>query len=150
MNILKLKTLIENIEDPAQQQQAEWTTEEKKSALDQIGRYNEFGHQLRREHSLVEIAHTLAKITEAAEKFAMKEVSEGSDKEWFDQHTIKENFKRLRKVSDDFNKLALEAHKLQQRMEALYDDGGHVLERYFEIKDLNEGSAPAISKIVNQ
>lgn len=152
MNILKLKTLIENISDSAEQQsqQKEWTTEEKRAALEKIGEYNKFGAQLRREYSLVEIAHTLAKITEAAERFAMKEVTEGSDKHWFDEHTIKENFKRLRKISEDFNKLSLEAHRLQQRMEALYDDGGHVLERYFEIKDLNEGSAPAVPKIVNQ
>jgi hypothetical protein len=31
-------------------------------------------------------------------------------------------------------------------MEALYEDGGHVLERYFEIKEIKEG-AVAISKL---
>lgn len=145
MNTLKLKYLIENIEAKLEsnvQQEANWTNEEKKAALEAIGRYNEYGGQLRREHNLMEIAHTLAKITEAAEKFTMTEVDD-----WFDKKTISENMKQLRRVSEEFNKLAQEAHTMQQRMEALYEDGGHVLSRYFEIKDLNEGFAPAVSKI---
>lgn len=150
MNVLKLRSLIENVEQAVPAEQREWTNEEKKAALEAIGRYNEYGGQLRREYSLMEIAHTLAKITEAAERFATKEMTESSDQGWFDGHTVKENFKRLRKVSEEFNKLAKDAHTLQQRMEALYEDGGHVLERYFEIKDLSEGVAPAVSKIVKQ
>lgn len=145
MNILKLKALIEGIETNSNhdvQQESGWTNEEKKTALEAIGRYNEYGGQLRREHNLMEIAHTLAKITEAAEKFTMTETED-----WFDKKTVSENMKQLRRVSEEFNKLAKEAHTMQQRMEALYEDGGHVLSRYFEIKDLNEGVGPAVSKI---
>lgn len=147
MNILKLRTLLEGIDQPIVDQQKEWTTEEKKAALEAIGRYNEYGNLLRRppEGNLMEIAHTLSKITEAAEKFTLSEADE-----WFDKHTVSRNMKELRRVSEEFNKLAKEAHTVQQRMEALYEDGGKVLERYFEIKDLNEGSGPAISKIAKK
>lgn len=147
MNILKLRPLIEGIDQPIVDQQKEWTTEEKKSALEAIGRYNEYGNLLRRppEGNLMEIAHTLSKITEAAEKFTLSEADE-----WFDKNTVSRNMKELRRVSEEFNKLAKEAHTVQQRMEALYEDGGHVLGRYFEIKDLNEGSGPAISKIAKK
>ena len=147
MNILKLRTLLEGIDQPIVDQQKEWTTEEKKAALEAIGRYNEYGNLLRRppEGNLMEIAHTLSKITEAAEKFTLSEADE-----WFDKNTVSRNMKELRRVSEEFNKLAKEAHTVQQRMEALYEDGGHVLERYFEIKDLNEGSGPAISKIAKK
>jgi HPt (histidine-containing phosphotransfer) domain-containing protein len=147
MNILKLRPLIEGIDQPIVDQQKEWTTEEKKSALEAIGRYNEYGNLLRRppEGNLMEIAHTLSKIAEAAEKFTLSEADE-----WFDKNTVSRNMKELRRVSEEFNKLAKEAHTVQQRMEALYEDGGHVLGRYFEIKDLNEGSGPAISKIAKK
>jgi hypothetical protein len=148
MNVLKLRSLIENIEQIVPVEKREWTNEEKKAALEAIGRYNEYGGQLRREYSLMEIASTLAKITESAERFATKEMTESNEQGWFDAHTVKENFKRLRKVGEEFNKLATDAHTLQQRMEALYEDGGYLLERYFEIKDLSEGVAPAVSKIV--
>ena len=149
MKILKLRPLIEGIDQPTNNaQQKEWTNEEKKSALDSIGRYNEYGNLLRRppEGNLMEIANTLSKITEAAEKFTLSETGE----DWFDKNTVSRNMKDLRRVSEEFNKLAKEAHTVQQRMEALYEDGGHVLGRYFEIKDLNEGTGPAISKIAKK
>lgn len=142
MSHLKLRSLIENVEQMVPNDQKDWSTDEKKTALEAIGRYNEYGGHLRREHNLMEIAHTLSKITEAAEKFTMSETEE-----WFDKKTITENMKQLRRVSEEFNKLAKEAHTIQQRMEALYEDGGHVLSRYFEIKDLNEGVGAAVSKL---
>jgi len=144
MKILKLRNLIESVDQAIPTDQKEWTTEEKKAALESIGRYNEYGGHLRREHNLMEIAHTLSKITEAAERFTLSETDE-----WFDKKTISENMKQLRRFSEEFNKLAKEAHTTQQRMEALYEDGGHVLSRYFEIKDLTEGVSPAVSKLKN-
>ena len=144
MKSIKLRKLLEGFETKMEEvvQQEGWSVEEKKMALEAIGKYNEYGGQLRREYNLMEIAHTLAKITEAAEKFTMTETED-----WFDKKTVSENMKQLRRVSEEFNKLAKEAHTIQQRMEALYEDGGHVLSRYFEIRDLNEGAGPAVSKI---
>ena len=137
MQPLKLRSLIEGFT-----QKKEWSIEEKRTALAAIGRYNEYGGHLRRSHNLMEIAHTLANITEAAEKFTMTE----TDGE-FDGATVKRNMMELRKISDQFNKLAQEAHVVQQRMEALYEDGGNVLNRYFKINDINEESSPAVSKL---
>lgn len=136
MQPLKLKSLIEGFAP-----QKEWSATEKKAALEAIGRYNEYGNHLRREHNLMEIAHTLANISEAAEKFTLSE-KEGT----FDGHTVNRNMQELRKVSDQFNKLAKEAHVVQQRMEALYEDGGNILQRYFKINDINEAAAPATVK----
>jgi len=137
MQPLKLKSLVEGF-----MPEKKWSLEEKKAALEAIGRYNEYGNHLRRTHSLMEIAHTLANITEAAEKFTLSE-TDGS----FDNVTVKRNMQELRKISEQFNKLAQEAHVVQQRMEALYEDGGNVLNRYFKINDINEEAAPAISKL---
>ena len=138
MKPLLLKSLIEGYG----QKEQKWTVTEKKAALEAIGRYNEYGNHLRRSHNLMEISSTLSNITEAAEKFTLSE-TEGS----FDNVTIKRNMQELRKVSDQFNKLAQEAHVVQQRMEALYEDGGNILERYFKINDINEESIPAVSKL---
>lgn len=154
MNTLKLRPLIENFPAPVQtqEQKKEWTTEQKKNALAEVGRYNEYGRHLYREHNLMEIAHKLSEITKMAEELALHETSKVSEggQSWFDEQTVKKNFGSLRKISEEFNKLAKEAHTLQQRMEALYEDGAHIVERYYEIKDLQEGAAPAVSKIVRQ
>jgi hypothetical protein len=44
----------------------------------------------------------------------------------------------LKKLQTSFEKEAVEAQSQQQRLEALYEDMGHVLGRYFEIADLSE------------
>ena len=108
----------------------EWSLEEKKAALAMIGQYNEYGKYLRREKNLMEIAETFARIAESAEKFTMNETDD-----WFDKATVGRNMKELARCSTDFRKLAQESHLTEQRMEALYEDMGHVLSRYFEVKD---------------
>ncbi len=157
MKILKLKPLIEgfvpssvaNAQVP-QETEKEWTLEEKKAALELIGRFNEYGAHLRREHNLMEIAHALSKITEAAEKFAIREVTEASEDGWFDANTVKKNMDQLKKSSGEFSKLAKEAHTIQQRMEALFEDCGHLVSRYYEVNEVTEGVEPAKSKIEKQ
>lgn len=149
MKTLKLRNLLEGIESLPQtgEPKKEWTTEEKRAALETIGQYAECGRGLYREHSLMEIAHKLSEITKVAQELAIHETNKAAsdDKGWFDEVTVKRNFGQLEKVSEEFKKLAKEAHTLQQRMEALYEDGAHVVERYYEIKDLKEGVA--VSKI---
>jgi hypothetical protein len=149
MKTLKLRNLIEGVEPLPQvgEPKKEWTTEEKRSALSSIGEYGQCGKNLYREHSLMEIAHKLSEITKVAQELAIHETSRSAadDKGWFDEVTVKKNFDQLRKISEEFNKLAKEAQTLQQRMEALYEDGAHVVGRYYEIKDLQEGVA--VSKI---
>jgi hypothetical protein len=149
MKTLKLRSLIEGVEQLPQsgEPKKEWTAEEKRAALGSIGEYAQCGKNLYREHSLMEIAHKLSEITKVAQELAIHETNRAAadDKGWFDEVTVKKNFDQLRKISEEFNKLAKEAQTLQQRMEALYEDGAHVVGRYYEIKDLQEGVA--VSKI---
>lgn len=126
MKDMKLKTLIEGFG----MKQDEWSTGEKKAALEMIGKYNEYGKMLNRECNLMEIAQTLSEIAKSAEKFTMNETDE-----WFDKATVGRNMKELKRCSEEFAKHAREGYVLEQRMSALYEDMGHVLNRYFEIKD---------------
>jgi hypothetical protein len=132
MKSMKLRSLIEGLNP-----KPDWTTEEKKTALALIGKYNEYGKALRREHNLMEIAQTLSEIAQSAEKFTMNEQDD-----WFDKATVGRNMKELARCSGDFQKLARESYVVEQRMEALYEDMGHVLNRYFKI-DENVASVKA-------
>lgn len=95
-----------------------------------VGRYNEYGKILKREHTLSELAQQLADIAEYAEYALTNETND-----WFDAHTIRRNLKEMGGYVKEFQKLAGEADVHNQRMTALYDDMGRVLERYFEIYD---------------
>lgn len=151
MKHFKLRNLIENTDQlgapPASEKQ--WDVNAKREALAKIGEYGKYGHHLYREYGLMEIAHNLSEIVKTAEELAIHETNKSAIDEkraWFDEVTVKKNFQQLSKISEEFNKLAKEASTLEQRMQAAYDDGRHVIERYYEIKDLQEG-AQAVSKI---
>lgn len=98
------------------------------TVIEQIAKYNEYGNALRRARSMGEIAEQLSQIAELAEQTVVNEADD-----WFDAHTLKRNMSELKKFTSEFAKYANEADILEQRMTALYDDMGHILNRYFEI-----------------
>lgn len=98
--------------------------------LEAIAAYNKYGKVLRRNQSLQDVALKLAEIAQLAEESVLSEADD-----WFDAHTLKRNMKEIKSYSADFQKLAKEADMMEQRMVALYDDMGRVLERYFELPE---------------
>ena len=93
-----------------------------------VGQYNEYGQHFKSQMTMGEMAQKLAAIAQTAESAIMSETDD-----WFDQHTIKRNMKEIKGYVAEFGKVAVEHDTLRQRMSALYDDMGRVLERYFEI-----------------
>ena len=126
--MIKLKDLL-NEEDKLQQ----LPTEIKKHFLEIISTFGQFGEQMTRKSDIRTIAETLGGIADAAQEYTLRE---GGD--WFDRVTIKRNMKELNGLHEKFQKEALEAKAQEQRLEALYEDMGHVLNRYFEIADVSE------------
>src|SRR5690349_16243844 len=112
--------------------------DETENVLESIARYNEYGKALRRDTTLQEIGMQLARIAELAEQAVVNEADD-----WFDAHTLKRNMKEIKSYANDFVKLAKESDMINQRMTALYDDMGRILERYFEIPDTDVEKAAA-------
>ncbi|NBU81280.1 MAG: hypothetical protein EBS55_06500 [Flavobacteriaceae bacterium] len=126
--MLKLRDLLKETEEFEQ-----LPTELKKHFLEIISTYNQHREGMSRKSDIMQIAETLGGIADAAQEYTLRE---GGD--WFDRVTIKRNMSELKKLQTAFEKEAVEAQSQQQRLEALYEDMGHVLGRYFEIADLSE------------
>lgn len=110
----------------------------KERALGAIKEYNKYSKMIHREGNLVDVAKTLAEIAEFATRYTVEEASD-----WFDGVTIKRNMNDLKRMAGDFAKVAKEVQGHQDRMGALYEDMGTILNRYFEIADLVEETPPA-------
>ena len=124
---MKLTQLIkENEERPL-------SLEVKKHFLEIVSTYNKYQESMDRKSDIIKVAETLGGITEAARTLAIKE---GDD--WFDKHTVKRNMSELDKLGKQFDKVALEAKALDQRMGGLYEDMGHILSRYYKIGEITE------------
>lgn len=106
------------------------TLMEKKTFLEEISKFSEYGSTIYRTDGLKEAAAAINRIVENAERIALEE----ADQEWFDDMTVKRNMKGLRSCNEQFMKTVGEAMKLQQRLESLYEEMGHTLSRYYEVR----------------
>ena len=126
--MIKLKDILKETEEFQQ-----LPSEIKKHFLEIISTYGQHRENMSRKSDIRQVAETLGAIADAAQEYTLRE---GGD--WFDRVTIKRNMNELKKLQTSFEKEAVEAKAQQQRLEALYEDMGHVLGRYFEIADLSE------------
>ena len=106
---------------------------QKRKLMDMVSRFNEYGKSLQVEQAISETSKALAEIAGMAETYACNEASD-----WFQQETIQKDFKDLKGRVGEFQKIAKETYGGVQRLNALYEDMGHVLSRYYEIKDIQE------------
>lgn len=106
---------------------------QKRKLMDMVSRFNEYGRALQVEQALSETSKALSEIAQMAEIYACNEASD-----WFQQETIQKDFKDLKGRVQEFQKIAKDTYGSVQRLNALYEDMGHVLSRYYEIKDIQE------------
>ena len=118
-------SLAENLED------RKLSNEVKKHFLEIISTYNTFQDQMKRQSDMTEVANTLGAIVEAAKEMTLRESGD-----WFDNVTVKRNMQELDKMGKSFDKFAAEAKQMDERLHSLYEDMGHILNRYYEIADI--------------
>lgn len=104
----------------------------KRHFLEIISTYTSFQDQMKRNSDIVEIAETLGGVVDAAKTLTLQEAGD-----WFDKVTVKRNMSELDKLDKSFDKVAVEARALDQRLSALYEDMGNILTRYYEISDID-------------
>ena len=109
------------------------TPEQKKSYLESIARYNEYGDTIYRGNNLKETYNQIRKVVEFASKNIMEESGD-----WFDQVTLGRHTRKMNESIKVFEKTVTEVIKLQQRLESVYEDIGQTLGRYYEIKDIEK------------
>ncbi len=95
--------------------------------------YNKLGETLYQQQSLKETAKSLSQIAEMAATHTVQETED-----WFDKVTVSRNMKELTNHSKQFSKIAEEASSVQQRLAALYEDMGVILNRYYDIPEGEE------------
>tara|TARA_Y100001973_G_C5186148_1_gene327972 strand:- start:1474 stop:2073 length:600 start_codon:yes stop_codon:yes gene_type:complete len=96
------------------------------------------GKALYNNGNIMEVASQLADIAEQAHSHIL-----GEQDDWFDKISVNRNMKTLKGSVVEFQKTAKEAHALNQRLTGLYEDIGHVLNRYYEI---DEGELDPVGK----
>jgi len=104
-----------------------------KQVMEALKSYNSLGKVLYQQKSLKETAKKLSNIAEMAATHTVQETED-----WFDKVTVSRNMKELTNHSKQFSKIAEEASSVQQRLSALYEDMGVILNRYYDIPESEE------------
>tara|TARA_Y100000593_G_scaffold93283_1_gene187632 strand:+ start:1100 stop:1615 length:516 start_codon:yes stop_codon:yes gene_type:complete len=106
----------------------------KHEVIEGVSKYSSVGRQLYGENNFVSIAEELIKIAESAHSHII-----GEQGDWFDKVTVNKNMKQLKGSVVEFKKVAAEANSINQRLTSLYEDMGHILNRYYDISEADEG-----------
>ena len=110
--------------------------QQKKELREKVSKFNEYGHVLRCETALMELSKNLNEIGQMAESYA---ITDSGD--YFQAEVVKRDFQEVKKITKEFAKLAKECRGGLLKLNALYEDMGGKMQRYFEIKTLDEIAA---------
>ena len=102
----------------------------KHEVVEGVRNYGIVGKSLYNNGNIMEVAKQLSDIAESAHSHIL-----GEQDDWFDRISVNKNMKSLKGSVVEFQKTAKEAHSLNQRLTGLYEDIGHVLNRYYDIDE---------------
>ena len=122
---IKLKKLIEDFASEYDKPKVN-----KFQVTEAIRNFARVGKQLQVNNGIMEAAKQLAEMADNAQNHVLSETSD-----WFDGVSVKRNMKELKGLTGQFKKTAVEANAVNQRLSALYEDMGNILNRYYEIDE---------------
>ena len=122
---IKLKKLIEDFASEYDRPKVN-----KFEVTEAIRNFARVGKQLQVNNGIMEAAKQLAEMADNAQNHVLSETSD-----WFDGVSVKRNMKELKGLTGQFKKTAVEANAVNQRLSALYEDMGNILNRYYEIDE---------------
>ena len=125
MSNIKLKSLIKEFALENEQPKVN-----KFEVIESVKNYARIGQQLRVNGGIMEAAKQLAQMAESAQNHVLSETDD-----WFDGVSVKRNMKELKGLTGQFKKTAVEANAVNQRLSALYEDMGNILNRYYDIDE---------------
>ena len=113
---------------------------QRKLVVDAVSKFNNFEQHIYRPKDVKEVVEAIKTISEYAGRLALDETDD-----WFDGVTVKKDVNEIKDSVNLFEKTAKEVSTLQHRLEAMYENIGGKLSRYYEIADVDR-TAPIAPK----
>jgi len=136
---LTLKRIVEAVQDGSLpdngfgEKPAPMTADKKKKLMELAAMYEKFGECLNNEEQLMNAAKGLTELCELAETYAVNECGE-----WFQKQIVDKDMKELKRRVGEFQKVVQETYARMQQAGVAYQDIGHILGRYYNLKS-NDG-----------
>ena len=130
---ITLKRIVENLDTIPNNgfgtEPPKMSSDQKKKLLQLSSMYENFGKCLQNEEALMNSAKGISELCELAETYAVNECGE-----WFQKDIVNKDMQNLKKRVTEFQKVVKEAYARMQQAGVAYQDIGHVLGRYYDLK----------------
>lgn len=128
-----LKNIVENLGQIPDKGFGEETPklspEQKRKLMEMASMFENLGESIKNEEAIMNSAQSLTELCELAEAYALNECGD-----WFQQDIVKKDMKELKKRVMEYQKVAKECYARVQQLGVGYQDIGHILGRYYNIK----------------
>ena len=139
---LTLKKIVENLEkiptDGFAEEQKKLTPEEKQQLIEMATQFEKMGEAFRHEREILESTKNLEKLCTLAEQYAVNECQD-----CFQSNIVQKDMANLRKRVTEHTKIAKECYAKMQQLNVSHSDMKHILERYYNLKELAESFDPS-------
>ena len=131
-----LKRIVEGIKDGTipdngfGKEVEKLSPEKKRQLIDMASKWENFGECLRNEESLMNSAKGITELSELAETYALNECPDA-----FQRNIVERDMKEIKKRVVEFQKITKEAYARMQQLGVAYQDIGHILGRYYNLKN---------------
>lgn len=140
-----LKRIVENLgkipDKGLGEETPKLSPEQKKRLMEMASMFENYGQALNNEEAIVNSAQAMTELCELAEAYALNECGD-----WFQQDIVKRDMKEVKKRVMEYGKLAKECYAKMQQLGVAYQDIGHVLGRYYDLKK-KEVTQPAANLV---
>jgi len=128
-----LKRIVENLgkipDKGFEKETPKLSAEQKKKLMEMASMFENYGQALSNEEAIVNSARAMTELCELAEAYALNECGD-----WFQEDIVKRDMKEVKKRVSEYGKLAKECYAKMQQLGVAYQDIGHVLGRYYDLK----------------
>ena len=132
---LTLKRIVEAVQDGSLpdngfgEKPEPMSHDKKKKLMDLTAKYEQFGECLQNEEALMNAAKGLTELCELAHTYAVNECGDS-----FQKQIVDKDMKSLKQRVAEFQKVVKETYARMQQAGVAYQDIGHILGRYYNIK----------------
>lgn len=128
-----LKRIVENLGNIPDrgfgEEPPKMTPDQKKKLMEMTAMFENMGESIKNEEAILNSARSMTELCELAEMYALNECGD-----WFQQDIVKKDMKELKKRVMEYNKVAKESYARMQQLGVAYQDIGHILGRYYDLK----------------
>jgi len=128
-----LKRIVENLNEMPSNglgpEVKKLTPEQKTRLMELVSTFESFGECLQNEEAIVNSARGLQELAQLAKQYALNECSE-----CFQRNIVEKDMKELEKRIMEHSKIATECYARMQQLGVSYQDIGHILGRYYDLK----------------